>query len=435
MQVLTKKIFYFALPTITSMWIFTLYTIIDGIFIGKYVGSLALGATNIAMPVFNISFGLGVMIAVGASTLISIALAQKDQQKGNYYFNLASLFSFSLGVFLSLLCWIFLKPLTFFLGADDLLLPYVHDYIQVILFFFPFYLCGYGWEIYIKVDGNTIYPMLCVFLGAIINIVLDYFFLGVLHHGVQGAALATGIAQTITSLFLFVYIVKKSKSFHFQKYNFRISSIFHIIKTGISEFFTEASSGVLILIFNHFSFLYLGNQGIISYSVISYLSSLIIMTMIGFAQGVQPIVSFCFGQKIIKDIRHIFKVSILSILSLSIFFYLFTCFFSQSLVQYFLNSEAEWQVTSLALKKYSLSYLFMGLNILFAAFFTATKKARYASLITFFRGLLLPWLFLKFLPNVIHVSNLWFSAFFSETLTFCLSLYLYKKYKKEILYD
>ena len=92
MKSLTKKIFQFAIPSITSMWIFTLYTIVDGIFIGKYVGPLALGAANLAMPIFNLSFGIGVMIAVGASTLISIAFSQKNFKQGNYYFNLASFF-------------------------------------------------------------------------------------------------------------------------------------------------------------------------------------------------------------------------------------------------------------------------------------------------------------------------------------------------------
>lgn len=432
MHALTQKIFRFAIPSITSMWIFTLYTMIDGIFIGKYVGSLALGATNIAMPIFNLSFGLGIMIAVGASTLISICLAQKNQEQGNYYFNLATIFAFSVGLILSVLCFLFLKPLTSFLGADEALFSYVYDYIQVILFFFPFYLCGYGWEIYIKVDGNATYPMFCVLLGAMMNISLDYLFLGVFHFGVRGAALATGIAQTSTSFFLLLYILKKSKSFSFQKYHFHISSFFSVVKTGISEFFTEASSGILILIFNHFSLLYLGNRGVISYSVISYLSSLIIMTMIGFAQGVQPILSFSFGQKAKHEIKHIFKISILSITVLSLFFFLGTFFFAQNLVQYFLSEENEWKEAALALQKYSPSYLFLGFNILSSAFFTAIKRAKYASFITFFRGIFFPWILLQFLPYFLPTSELWLSAFFSEALTFCFSVFLYLKYRKSL---
>lgn len=435
MKSLTKKIFQFAIPSITSMWIFTLYTIVDGIFIGKYVGPLALGAANLAMPIFNLSFGIGIMIAVGASTLISIAFSQKNFKQGNYYFNLASFFAFLLGTCLSLFCFFALKSIVTFLGANDNLFPYVYEYVRIILFFFPFYLCGYGWEIYIKVDGNAVYPMFCVLLGAGINIALDYIFLAIFHTGVQGAALATGLAQTITSLALLAYIIKYSKNFSFQKVHIYGKNILCILKTGFSEFFTEISSGILILIFNHFLFFYLGERGIISFSAISYLSSLVIMTMIGFAQGIQPILSFSYGKKSKKEILHIFNISILSIIVLGIFFLLFACFFSQNLVKYFLSIETETLVTSVALKKYSISYLFMGLNILFSAFFTALKKAKFSLLITFCRGIFLPIIALFSTPFLLGKENLWFAATISEGMTFLISFYLYQNYKKELLHD
>ncbi len=435
MKALTKKIFQFAIPSITSMWIFTLYTIVDGIFVGKYVGSLALGATNLAMPIFNLSFGIGIMIAVGASTLISISFSQKNMKQGNYYFNLATLLAFFLGTCLSILCFFFLRPLVHLLGANHSLFPYVSDYIRVILFFFPFYLCGYGWEIYIKVDGNATYPMLCVLLGAFINIGLDYVFLALFHTGVQGAALATGIAQMITSFALLFYIMKYSKTFRIEKYRFRISSIFSIIKTGFSEFFTEISSGILILIFNRFLFFYLGERGVISFSTVSYLSSLVIMTMIGFAQGIQPILSFSYGKKAKSEILHIFDVSIFSIMCLGIFFLFLACFFSKNLVKYFLSTETETLFAAIALKKYSPSYLFMGLNVLFSAFFTALKKARFSLLITFCRGIVFPIVALFLCSRSLGKENLWFAAFFSEAMTFLISFYLYQRYKKELLND
>ncbi len=435
MKSLTKKIFYFAIPSITSMWIFTLYTIIDGIFIGKYVGPLALGAANLAMPIFNLSFGIGIMIAVGASTLISISFSQKKFKEGNYYFNLATLLAFFLGTCLSILCFLFLKPLVFMLGANQSLFPYVSDYIQAILFFLPFYLCGYGWEIYIKVDGNARYPMLCVLLGACINIGLDYIFLAIFHTGVQGAALATGLAQMITSFALLFYIIKYSKRFSLKSYHFQLRAIISILKTGFSEFFTEISSGILILIFNRFIFFYLGEMGIISFSAISYLSSLVIMTMIGFAQGIQPILSFSYGKKIKSEILHIFNISIISILSLGIFFLALSYFFTEQLIQYFLSERTETLFTEIALKKYSLSYIFMGLNILFSAFFTAIKKAKFSLLITFCRGILLPVIALVFCTHSLGKENLWFAACISETMTFLVSFYLYQTYKKELNND
>src|SRR3712207_1940220 len=181
--------------------------------------------------------------------------------------------------------------------------------------------------------------------------------------------------------------------------------------------------------------IYLGESGVISFSTISYLSSLVIMTMIGFAQGIQPILSFSYGKKAKSEILHIFDVSILSIVSLGIFFFFLACFFSENLVQYFLSRKAETLFAAIALKKYSPSYLFMGLNILFSALFTALKKARFSLLITFFRGIVFPITALFLCSRSLGKENLWFAASLSEAMTFLISFYLYQTYKKELLND
>lgn len=429
MKSLTKKIFRFAIPSILSMWIFTLYSMIDGIFIGRYVGSFALGAVNLAMPMFNLSFGLGIMVAVGASTLISIFLAEGKHHKANEYFNRASLLAFSLGLLLSCLSYFCLDALVLALGAKGSLAPLVKDYIQVLLFFFPCYLCGYGWEIYIKVDGNASYPMFCVLLGACINLILDYLFLAKLHGGVRGAALATGIAQLSTTVCLFFYLYRKAKAFSFQKTKLSWKKSYAILTTGLPEFCTELSSGILILIFNYFSFLYLGKMGLISFSVISYLSSLIIMTMIGFAQGVQPILSYHYGKQEKKDLTHIFQISLRTITGLGLLFVLLASLFSERWVAYFLQDVLEQEKTAFAFRAYALSYLFLGWNILFSSFFTAMKKTKYSLSITFCRGLLFPILTLVFAASTLGREKIWFAALLSEGATNLLSYSLYQKTK------
>ncbi|MDK4492218.1 MATE family efflux transporter, partial [Fusobacterium necrophorum] len=176
-------------------------------------------------------------------------------------------------------------------------------------------------------------------------------------------------------------------------------------------------------------------RGVISFSTISYLSALVIMTMFGFAQGIQPILSFSYGKKSKSEILHIFDVSIFSIMSLGIFFLFLACFFSKNLVKYFLSTETETLFAAIALKKYSPSYLFMGLNILFSAFFTALKKARFSLIITFCRGIVFPIVALFLCTRSLGSEIIWFAAFYSEAMTFLISFYIYQRYKKELLND
>ena len=204
-----KTILRYTIPSVVSMWVFTIYTMVDGIFIGRYVGPLGLAGVNITMPLINLTFAIGIMIAVGSSTLIAIHYGEGDWTAGNKIFTTAVYSLLTCGILISLIITIFIDPIIYFLGGNDMLYPYIKDYLRIIILFCTCYMTGYALEIYIKVDGNPVYPTLCVVTGGVVNILLDYIFVVLFHFGIKGAALATGLSQITTTSLLFYYIFFK----------------------------------------------------------------------------------------------------------------------------------------------------------------------------------------------------------------------------------
>ena len=243
-----KTILRYAIPSVVSMWIFTLYTMVDGIFIGKYVGALGLAGVNITMPLINLTFAIGIMIAIGSSTMIAIHYGEGDWTAGNKIFTTAVCSLLSCGILISILITIFMEPVINFLGGGGNLYPYVKDYLSVIILFCVCYMTGYALEIYIKVDGNPVYPTLCVITGGVVNILLDYIFVVIFHWGIKGAAFATGLSQVTTTSLLFYYIFFRTKRIKFVKIKYSLLNLLKIMKVGFAEFLAEVSTGISIFV-------------------------------------------------------------------------------------------------------------------------------------------------------------------------------------------
>lgn len=423
-----KTILKYTIPSVVSMWVFTIYTMVDGIFIGRYVGPLGLAGVNITMPLINLTFAIGIMIAVGSSTLIAIHYGEGDWTAGNKIFTTAVYSLLTCGILISLIITIFIDPIIYFLGGNDILYPYIKDYLRIIILFCTCYMTGYALEIYIKVDGNPVYPTLCVVTGGIVNILLDYIFVVLFHFGIKGAALATGLSQITTTSLLFYYIFFKTKRVKFTKITYSIFNLLKIMKVGFAEFLAEVSTGISIFVFNLVILKQLGESGISAFGIIGYISSFITMTMIGFNQGVQPILSFNLGAKEYKKISQIMKISFSILALLGIFFYTIINIFSLNIVTVFLSEIKDISLTQRALTIYSFAYLICGFNIFIAGYFTALDRVKLSTIITSLRGIILLITLILLLPKLFGTPGIWITVFVTELLTLVVSIIFIKSY-------
>lgn len=321
-----------------------------------------------------------------------------------------------------------MEPVINFLGGGGNLYPYVKDYLSVIILFCVCYMTGYALEIYIKVDGNPVYPTLCVITGGVVNILLDYIFVVIFHWGIKGAAFATGLSQVTTTSLLFYYIFFRTKRIKFVKIKYSLLNLLKIMKVGFAEFLAEVSTGISIFVFNLVILKNLGEKGVSAFGIIGYISSFITMTMIGFNQGVQPILSFNLGAKEHKKIFEIIKNSFFILGVLGVFFYTLINIFSANIVSIFLNDVKDINLTKKALTTYSFAYLICGFNIFSAGYFTAVDMVKISTIITMLRGILLLVLFIHILPIFLGTTGIWITMFVTEGITLIFSYIFMKKY-------
>ena len=419
---LTKIILKYGLPSIFTMWIYSLYTIVDGIFIGKFLGANEIASVNIVMPYVNISFALGIMIAVGGGTIIAIRLGEGNLKEANRIYSLSTEFFMVLGGALGALGVFFPKHMVRILGANDVIADNAATYLFIISFFTLFYLLAYGFEIFIRIEGNPAYSMLCNFAGAVINIVLDYIFIVHFHWGIAGAALATGMAQFGTAASLWFYLIFKAKKLKFNFTKFDFKAIGALCFNGSSEFLTEIATGIVIMAFNIHIMQMIGEKGVSAFGIIGYISTLVTMTMIGFSQGLQPVISYNYGAEKYKRIKKILKIGLMVVSLLGIFFYLTVNFFANDIISMFVkNDEKLFALTKDAVNIYSFTYILMGINIIISAYFTAIEDALISAVLSTLRGIIFINTLLYVFPVIFQANGIWLSAPVNEMLTLIFS--------------
>jgi len=423
---LTRIIFKYGCPSVITMWIFSLYTIVDGTFIGRYLGTKEIAAVNIVMPYVNLSFALGIMIAIGSSTIIAINLGEGNKEKANQIYSLSLELLFIFGSFLGTLGVLFPKKIVRLLGANDVILNDAATYLSYLSFFTLFYLLSYGFEVFVRIEGCPAYSMLCLFVGAILNIFLDYYFILHLHWGIKGAALATGIAQFGTAFFLLLYLVLHSKKLKFIPTKVTLKNSLNICYKGFSEFITETATGIVIMAFNIIIMKIMGEKGVSAFGIIGYISTLVTMTMIGFSQGIQPVISYNYGALKFERIKKILKIELTTVILLGIIFYIFINTYVGNIISIFINGDRTiYNITKKAINIYSFTYLLVGVNIVISSFFTAIENSFISSILSALRGFILINILLYTFPNMFNELGIWMSAPTNELLTLIISISIF----------
>ena len=398
------------------MWIFALYTMVDGMFVAWGVGERALASVNLSMPYVIFIFSVGLMMATGTSTLISIALGQKKEDEAGSLFsmNLVVLTVISLAV--TAVTFLFLEPIAVFLGASPDNLAYVKEYVGTIAAFAVFFILSYNMEALVKTDGTPVVSTIGVMACGLTNVALDYVFVMRFHWGVWGAAFATGLAQVASTAIFFLYFAKFRKKLRFRRFKWNLGAYRKIIPLGLSNGFTELSGGLVVFLFNQVILSVIGEPGIVSYTVISYINTLVLNTMAGIAQGMQPVTSYYYGAKEREKCQKLLKYSLVMELIVSVVYVLLLELFPRIFVGAFLDpaDRALFDYTADALKMYSLSFLLIGFNVVAAGYFTAVERPWPSFFVSAGRGLfflagalaLLVWLFGE--------NGIWLSPVVSE---------------------
>ncbi|MEG1802621.1 MAG: MATE family efflux transporter [Lachnospiraceae bacterium] len=429
---LKRDFLRYIIPSIVAQWVFTLYTIVDGIFVAQGVSEMALTAVNISMPFTTALFSVSILFAVGNSTVVAIALGAKKLKEANHAFTQNLVFLGILSVIISALVLLNLNSIVDFLGATTATRQYIKEYVGTIAPFAIVFVFSYSFEMLIKTDGFPKKAMMIVVSGAVLNCILDYIFVMVLHEGVFGAAFATGISQTVVCVLYLAHFLSKHSTLKFSKFRWKWALILREFKNGMSSGLIEFSSGFYIFIFNQMIIWNLHENALVSFSVIAYVNALVVMSMAGIAQGGQPLISYYYGQERFDKCKKLLRyglvaAGVMAAAFMGVYFIgtnlIISMFISEKLV-------ALREYTATVFRIFSLSYLVVGFNIVIGGYFTAREKPFQAFTISLSRGFILIVLSLFLMTAIFGGEGIWWAPLVSESICLLLSLWFLKRAKK-----
>ena len=303
------SIIKFTIPTVIMMVFFSMYTIIDGVFISRFVGADALSSVNIVYPVISLLTAIAVMFATGGSAIVAKTMGEKRLEEAREKFTLITVCSIFFGIIVAVLCILFIKPIIMFLGSTDNLYNNCYYYLLIMIIFTPFLILKMYFDYFFVTAGKARLGLVTSILGGIINVVLDYVFIVIFKMGVSGAAFATSIGYAIPSIIGIIYFLDKKNTLYFVKFKFDFNTIKNSCTNGISEMVTQLSSAVTSFVYNIVKINFLGADGVASITIILYVNFLLIAVYLGFTSGIAPWISYNFGSKNAKQLKKIIKYS------------------------------------------------------------------------------------------------------------------------------
>ena len=424
-QSLRKQFFRFSTATVASLLVFSLYSIVDGLFVARGVGEYAMSAVNLSVPFINLLFSIAVIFAVGTSTIIAYLLGQKNAQSANKLFSQNLVTLAVIGITISILVLVFTKPFALLLGADELTLEYTIHYLQGLAPFAVCFMISYNLEVLVKTDGRPRLALITVCVGCVTNCVLDY--LAIFHWdmGIWGAAAATGVSQLLTCVIYMTHFFGKYTTFHPVRFRMDWKIYRRLLPIGISDGLTELCNGLMIFLFNHTILRCIGTDGLVAYTIIAYANTLVINITMGISQGSQPLISFQNGRGDSAAIGKLLGYGLRTMCGVAAVCFTALFLAAPALIGMFLP-EAEPQMLAFstdAFRRYSLCYLPVGFNIYIAGFLTAMERPVPAVAISTGRGLILQGSILLLLAAVFGGSSIWFAPLISELLCLGLSIF------------
>lgn len=431
---LTSLIKY-TFPTVIMMVFFSLSTIIDGIFVSRYVGSNALSATNIVYPVINILIGISIMFATGGNAIVAKYMGEGKNQEAKETFTLITLSALAVGLIVALLSILFIKNIIYGLGSTDSLYKNSFDYLIVFLIFAPVMIAKLFFDYFLVTAGVPKLGMISSVSGGILNIILDYVLIVVFKMGALGAALATCISYALPAMVGVIYFSKKSNNLCFAKPKFKMKLVLDSCMNGSSEMVTQMSGAVTTFLYNIAMLRFLGEDGVASITIILYVQFLLNSAYIGFTSCVSPRISYNYGSKDKEQIRKLIKYSFIIISLFAIFIFISSRYFSDIIISMFSSKETDlYNITLNGFMIFSFNFLVVGMNIFVSGMFTAFSNGKISATISILRTFILFTLGIIILPQFLGVNGVWLVVPFSEFITLIVSLIFINKYKHIYMY-
>ena len=425
----------FAFPSMIMMLFMGLYTIVDTIFVARFVDTNALSSINIVCPVINIIVGLGTMLATGGSAIVAKKMGSGKIDEARSDFTLIIITGLVAGLVIMVNGLLFLNEIVWGLGASEILFPYCKEYLMVQFLFVVGNMMQVLYQNLFVTAGKPTLGLILSVLAGIANIVFDYIFIALLQMGIKGAAIGTGIGYMIPTIIGTIFFLTGRSELHFCKPKMDALVLLKSCSNGASEMVSQMSTAVTTFLFNATMMELLGEDGVAAITVIIYSGFLLTTLYIGFSMGVAPVISYNYGSENVKQLKKVVCICICFIMAISIFVFLFSFFAGENIARVFAeNNRNVFEITKVGFTIFSFSFLFSGCNIFVSALFTALSNGKVSAIISFMRTFGFITVSLLVLPRFLQVTGVWLAIPIAELLTFILTIYLVFRNRKHYKY-
>jgi MATE efflux family protein len=409
----------YAVPAIIAMTASSLYNMVDSIFIGQGVGAMAISGLAITFPLMNLSTAFGAGVGVGASSLLSVKLGQKDYGAAQNILGNTVMLNIITGISFSIISLLFLDPILMFFGASAQTLPYAKDYMEIIL-------CGnvithlyFGLNALQRAAGKPQLSMYMTIFTVVLNAILDPIFIWPLGLGIRGAAYATVLSQLFALIWQVVMFSNKAEFIHFKRGIYRLKSqlVKNIIGIGMSPFSMNVCACFVVIIINNSLVDHGGDMAVGAYGIINRIAFIFVMITIGVNQGMQPIAGYNYGAMKFDRMMRVLKYAVICGTCVTTVGFIVGQFFPEQCVRLFTSDETLISLSVHAMRLTTVSFPIIGFQMVVANFFQSIGKAKVSVFLSLSRQLVFLIPMLLVLPTLYGVDGVWYSMPVADTIS------------------
>lgn len=419
-------LFHLAMPAFVGIFVMTLYNVVDAVFIGHYVGPLGLAALAIVFPVQMLAMGIGHMTGMGGASLISRQIGARDRDNAEKTLGNAVGLNFLISGAMMVAGLVWLDACLARLGTSVSIFPYARDYMQVILIGLFFQTFAMLLSNLIRAEGNARIPMVGMIIGAGLNTGLDALFVIGLGMGVKGAALATVIGESVTTVFFIWYYFSGNNFLKLKIANLLLDwkIVIRILAVGISAFASSVATSVSAIFINRICLVYGGDMAVCVFGIINRIVMFVLMPGIVIGMGLQPIVGFNYGARRYDRVIRSIVLAMGWATFFSVIAWAGMVFMSEPLISIFTRDRELISIAGYASRRLFAGVFLVGFIIVGSTVFQALGMAVRSFVMSLGRPVLFLIPLALLLPRFIQLDGIWLAFSFSDVLTFALTLIL-----------
>lgn len=430
-----KLLMQYAVPAIIAMTASSLYNMVDSIFIGHGVGTMALSALALTFPLMNLGAAFGALVGVGAATLISVKLGQKDYDTAQRVLGNVFVLNILLGLAFTVIVFPFLNPILYFFGGSDETVEYARQFMEIILLGNVVTHLYLGLNAVLRASGHPKQAMYATIATVAINTILAPIFIFMFDWGIRGAAIATVSAQVIALLWQLKQFNNANELLHFRRGIFRLKRkiVFNSLAIGMSPFLMNLAACLIVILINQGLKKYGGDLAIGAFGIVNRLVFIVVMIVMGLNQGMQPIAGYNFGAKLYDRVNKVLKLTIIYATCVTTFGFLVGMLAPNLVVGIFTSDAELTELSATGLRITVMFFPIIGFQMVTSNFFQSIGMAGKAIFLSLTRQMLILLPCLLILPHFFGVAGVWYSMPVSDLLASLIALvmlvYQFRKFK------